>query len=107
MKPLPLVAAMLLSASAFAQISVDPTTFPGIWSSPRHTYLFKKDGTWTMTPEFPGVTSGTWTIKGTEFTQTVAGGKPTIYTITKLTEDEILFTDGKGTKFRMERIRVE
>jgi hypothetical protein len=107
MKSLPLLAAMLLSASAFAQITVDTTTFPGIWSSPRHTYLFKKDGTWTMTPEFPGVTSGKWTIKGTEFTQTVAGGKPTIYTITKLTEEEIVFTDGKGTKFRMERIRVE
>ena len=44
----------------------------GHWSSPRHQYLYRADGTWTILPEFiEGVksTAGTWSIEGNRFIQ--------------------------------------
>ena len=34
----------------------------GFWQSPRHEYLYRSDGTWTMLPE--PATSGKWKIQG-------------------------------------------
>jgi len=73
--------------------------FPGLWTSPRHDYLFKADGTWVMDPETGIVngTSGTWWIKGDLFHWTT--NEPNTppdqpHRIIKLTKSEIAFTEG-------------
>jgi hypothetical protein len=38
--------------------------FVGTWESPRHDYLYRADHTWTMLPDDPGTTNGTWRIEG-------------------------------------------
>jgi hypothetical protein len=35
----------------------------GKWASPRHDYLYRPDGTWTMLPVEPDITHGTWRMK--------------------------------------------
>ena len=70
----------------------------GRWDSPRHQYLFRKDGTWTMVPAEPDITHGTWKIEGNQYTDTgvTVGGPPSSsrYTIILLTAKEFIFTDG-------------
>ena len=42
----------------------------GKWTSPRHNYLYRTDGTWTMLPEFENgnkATHGVWHIEGNKF----------------------------------------
>ncbi len=39
----------------------------GKWSSPRHDYLYRRDGSWTMLPADEGTTHGTWRIEGNQF----------------------------------------
>jgi len=66
----------------------------GKWRSPRHDYLFRKDGTWTMLPvEEDGAanTNGEWQIKGNQFDD--SDGSP--YTILLLDADNFIYTDGK------------
>ena len=44
----------------------------GRWTSPRHQYLYRANGTWTMLPEFINgekSTAGTWSIEGNQFIQ--------------------------------------
>ncbi len=44
----------------------------GRWMSPRHSYLYRADGTWTMLPEFEDgyqATHGVWHIEGNKFFQ--------------------------------------
>ena len=44
----------------------------GEWTSPRHRYLYRADGTWTMLPEFEDgyqATHGVWHIEGNKFLQ--------------------------------------
>jgi hypothetical protein len=44
----------------------------GHWTSPRHQYLYRTDGTWTMLPEFidgEKSTHGVWHIEGNKFFQ--------------------------------------
>ncbi len=44
----------------------------GKWTSPRHQYLYRANGTWTMLPEFidgEKSTAGTWSIEGNQFIQ--------------------------------------
>lgn len=44
----------------------------GRWTSPRHQYLYREDGTWTMLPEFidgEKTTHGVWHIEGNKFFQ--------------------------------------
>jgi hypothetical protein len=63
----------------------------GAWKSPRHDYLFRNDGTWTMTPADPGTTHGTWKIEGNRYEEgLIADG----YTIILLTAKDFIFTDG-------------
>lgn len=55
----------------------------GYWNSPRHSYLYKPDGTWTMLPEEPGVAGGCGKVVGDIFS-TGKGPSGTLK-ITKLT----------------------
>src|SRR5947207_10201223 len=51
----------------------------GRWTSPRHTYLYRDDGTWTLLPEVvDGVktTRGTWRVESNKFFQDFAGEPP-------------------------------
>ena len=43
----------------------------GIWHSPRHDYLFRADGTWTMDPDDANAntTRGTWSIHGNSYSE--------------------------------------
>ena len=78
----------------------------GKWSSPRHEYIYRADGTWTMLPEEEGATRGRWRIAGNQFFSNAdieAEGSRT-YTILLLTKDNFIFTDG-DTVFYEERIR--
>ena len=46
----------------------------GGWTSPRHDYLYRKDGTWTMLPAEPGATNGKWRLEGNQYTDFVLDG---------------------------------
>jgi hypothetical protein len=76
----------------------------GKWHSPRHDYLYRPDGTWTMLPiETDGTesTHGTWRIEGNECFETA--GKPartSRYTILLLTNKDFAFTDGQVVFYR-------
>jgi hypothetical protein len=69
----------------------------GEWESPRHDYLYRADGTWTMTPAEPDATHGTWRIEGNRSFETVATEPPRSfqYTIILLTKRDFVFTDGE------------
>lgn len=43
----------------------------GSWRSPRHDYLYRKDGTWSMLPLEPDSTGGHWKLKGNKLTSWV------------------------------------
>lgn len=68
----------------------------GKWASPRHEYLFRLDGTWTMLPADENTTHGRWRIEGNQYFDTVATEPPetTRYTIILITKD-FVFTDQK------------
>ncbi|MFM8719808.1 MAG: hypothetical protein ACKOFH_09810, partial [Chthoniobacterales bacterium] len=78
----------------------------GMWSSPRHEYIYRPDGTWSMLPEEEGATKGSWRIEGNRFFNKVdcEPKEPRAYTILLLTNDNFIFTDG-NTVFYEERIR--
>ena len=67
----------------------------GKWESPRHDYLYRADGTWTMLPVDPDTTHGTWHIEGNQFFDTAATDPPetTQYTIILITKRDFVFTD--------------
>jgi hypothetical protein len=69
----------------------------GEWESPRHEYLYRADGTWTMTPVEPDATHGTWHIEGNRSFETAATDPPRSieYTIILLTKRDFVFTDGE------------
>jgi hypothetical protein len=48
----------------------------GKWESPRHDYLYRADGTWTMLPEDPNTLHGTWRIEGNQYFDTAAVDPP-------------------------------
>jgi hypothetical protein len=70
----------------------------GTWTSPRHDYLCRKDGTWTMLPADPETTHGTWKIEGNQYEERaiVQGSAPETskYTIILLSPKDCVFTDG-------------
>lgn len=78
----------------------------GKWSSPRHEYIYRADGTWSMLPEEEGTTRGRWHIKGNRFFSSadIEPDDSRAYTILLLTKDNFIFTDGE-TVFYEERIR--
>ena len=68
----------------------------GKWQSPRHDYLFRGDGTWSMLPIEPEVTHGHWRIVGNHYFD---GINPVLtkedeYTIILLTKTCFVFTKG-------------
>jgi hypothetical protein len=67
----------------------------GKWESPRHDYLYRADGTWTMIPVEPEITHGTWRIEGNQYFDTDATDPPqtTQYTIILITKWDFVFTD--------------
>jgi hypothetical protein len=67
----------------------------GQWESPRHDYLLRADGTWTMLPEEEGVTHGRWRVEGNQYFDTAAVEPPetTQYTIILITKKDFVFTD--------------
>lgn len=67
----------------------------GQWGSPRHDYLYKPDGTWTMLPIEPDITHGTWRIEGNQYFDTAATEPPlkTQYTIILITKKDFVFMD--------------
>lgn len=77
----------------------------GKWSSPRHEYIYRADGTWSMLPEEEGTTRGRWWIEGNRFMSSADTelGDTRTYTILLLTKDNFVFTDGE-TVFYEERI---
>ena len=62
----------------------------GKWKSPRHDYLFRKDGTWTMLPAEPDATRGQWRIEGNRYHE-----EDRTYTLILLTNKDLIFTDGQ------------
>jgi hypothetical protein len=81
------------------------TLMVGKWSSPRHEYLYRADGTWSMLPEEEGTTRGSWRIEGNRFFNQAdcESGDTSANTILLLTKDNFIFTDGK-TVFYEERL---
>jgi hypothetical protein len=67
----------------------------GQWGSPRHDYLYRADGTWTMLPIEPDITRGNWRIEGNQYFDTAATDPPltTQYTIILITKKDFVFTD--------------
>ncbi len=69
----------------------------GKWSSPRHDYVFRQDGTWSMLPAENDATRGGWRIQGNRFIDTV-GQSPSdarSYTIILLNQKDFIYTDGE------------
>lgn len=68
----------------------------GEWTSPRHDYLYRTDGTWTMLPIEENITHGTWRIERNQYSSTVATEPPetTQYTIILISKKDFVFTDG-------------
>lgn len=74
----------------------------GDWVSPRHGYVYRKNGTWSMTPVEPDATRGGWKIEGNQyFAGAMATDKAdmTKYAIILLTAKDFIFTDGKVVFF--------
>ena len=67
----------------------------GQWQSPRHDYLYKADGTWTMLPDEPDITHGDWHIEGNQYFSTAATDPPlkTQYTVILVTKKDFVFMD--------------
>jgi hypothetical protein len=67
----------------------------GKWESPRHDYLYRADGTWTMLPIEPDIAHGSWRIEGNQYFDTAATDPPetTPYTIVLITKRDFVFTD--------------
>jgi hypothetical protein len=65
----------------------------GEWSSPRHEYLYRKDGAVN--------TNGKWRIEGNQYTEFVPGNSrgTNNYSIILLTAKDFIFTDGKVVFF--------
>jgi hypothetical protein len=77
----------------------------GKWASPRHDYLYRANGTWTMLPEtLDGVksTHGTWKVSGNTVVETV-GNQPerSTSTILLLTRKYYVVAEDGTTFYRM------
>jgi hypothetical protein len=69
--------------------------FVGQWSSPRHDYQYRADGTWIMLPADPDSTNGTWRIEGNQYFDTTAvdpsGTRQ--YTIILISKRDFVFSE--------------
>lgn len=71
---------------------------PGEWESPRHEYLYKKDGSYVMLPEEKDATRGQWSLKGNQFTIT-EGGEKVPYTLILLNAEHLVYADKEAVFF--------
>jgi len=69
----------------------------GKWTSPRHDYLYRSNGTWTMLPADPETTHGVWHIDGNQYFDGVTDtpSDKNKYTLILLTAKDFIFTDGE------------
>jgi hypothetical protein len=67
----------------------------GKWGSPRHEYLYRNDGTWTMLPAEEDSTRGSWRIEGNQYfdTAVIRPTETSQYTIILLTRNNFVFSD--------------
>jgi hypothetical protein len=67
----------------------------GEWESPRHDYLYRADGTWTMLPAEEGATHGQWRIEGIQYIDIAATDPPLTsqYTVILITKKDFVFAD--------------
>lgn len=67
----------------------------GEWASPRHDYLYRPDGTWTMLPADEYTTHGRWRIEGNQYFNTYTTDPPETsqYTIILITKKDFVFAD--------------
>jgi hypothetical protein len=67
----------------------------GEWQSPRHDYLYRADGTWTLLPVEEGILHGSWRVEGNQYFDTNASEPPQTrqYTIILVTKKDFVFTD--------------
>ena len=74
---------------------------PGEWQSPRHDYLFRPNGTYSMLPLEKGATAGHWRIEGNQFIDTsdAEPGNPWRFTIILLNEKYFVYSDKDGVYF--------
>jgi hypothetical protein len=74
----------------------------GQWESPRHDYLYRADGTWTMLPADEGTTHGTWRIEGNQYFDTNSLDTQTgQYTIILITKNDLVFADKTGVFYEV------
>ena len=75
--------------------AADSKLLVGQWASPRHLYLYRADGTWTMDDEgldLAVATRGTWRIEGNNYFQGFSRDSPfDRYTIILLTKEYFVF----------------
>jgi len=67
----------------------------GQWESPRHDYLYRADGTWTMLPIETDIIHGDWRIEGNQYFSTAATEPPlkTQYTVILISIKDFVFMD--------------
>jgi hypothetical protein len=82
-------------APSDADDAISSSLLIGQWESPRHDYLFRADGTWTMLPEEEDVTHGRWRIEGNQyfFAAAIEPPETSPYTIILITKKDLVFTD--------------
>jgi hypothetical protein len=70
----------------------------GEWDSPRHEYLYRADGTWTMLPEEKDVTQGRWRIEGNQYFSSALIELPheSRYTVILITKKDFVFSDDEA-----------
>ncbi len=69
----------------------------GKWQSPRHEYLYRANGTWTMLPAKLGGepnTNGTWRIQGNQYFDSV--GEERRYALILVTKKDFVFSNEGG-----------
>lgn len=78
--------------------------FAAKWQSPRHDYLYRRDGSWTMLPADADSPHGTWRLEGNQLVETEAGESPATfrYTLLLLTAHDLVYADGH-TVFYLKR----
>jgi hypothetical protein len=67
----------------------------GKWTSPRHQYLYRTDGSWTMLPEFidgEKATHGIWHVDGNRFSQGQSNADASPETIILLTATDFVWS---------------
>lgn len=74
----------------------------GKWTTGRHDYIFRKNGTWQMLPITEGGTAGEWHIKGGKLFDGNPPGRPFL----KVTQDALVLKNEGGVyPFRYARIK--